>query len=379
MPLATICHLTSVHSAVDPRIFYKECRSLAKAGFAVSVVGPYPGDTVADAVRIKSIARDGSRFARMTRTVWRVYCEALKQNADIYHFHDPELIPLGLLLQARGKQVIYDIHEDLPKDILSKLYLPQWSRTLISSAANLVEIVACRRFSALVTATPSIANRFRHINRRTVVIHNYPPAEEFMHGDSIPWRLRRPSVAYVGAITLQRGMREIVSAMALLPESLPATLELAGPEIPAEASSDELRRNPGWRRVYHHGFLDHPSTFRVLQDVRAGLVVLHGTLNHLESMPLKMFEYMGAGLPVIASDFPFWRRIIGEAGCAIFVDPMNPAEIARAIEFVLTHPEDAQEMGRRGRAAVLKNFNWNSEAVKLVGLYRQLGENLCAA
>jgi glycosyltransferase involved in cell wall biosynthesis len=287
---------------------------------------------------------------------------------------------VGLLLKARGKKIIYDIHEDLPKDILSKHYLPPWSRSAISSLINLFERSASRKFSALVAVTPSIAERFRTINRHTVVIHNYPYVKELMQGGtSIPWAQRRPSVAYVGGITVQRAIREMVSAMALLPESLSATLELAGPEIAAAADSKLLRADPGWKRVHHHGFLDQPSTFRILQNVRAGLVLFHPEPNHLEAMPQKIFEYMGAGLPVIASGFPLWRKIIGGSGCGIFVDPTKPAEIAGAIEYVLTHPEEAEKMGHLGQAAVLKSFNWDSEATKLVNLYRQLGENPCAA
>lgn len=122
-----IVHLTSVHSALDNRIYYRECLSLAEAGFLVTIIGPHSEDIVTNHVQIKAIPAEHGRLARMTRAAWRVYVEALRQDADIYHFHDPELIPAGLLLRAQGKRVVYDIHEDLPKDILSKYYLPVWS------------------------------------------------------------------------------------------------------------------------------------------------------------------------------------------------------------------------------------------------------------
>lgn len=372
--------MTSVHSAADPRIFHKECRSLARAGFDVTVIGPSRGDFTTDAVRIRSIPQNGSRLARMTRTAWLAYRTACRQNADVYHFHDPELVPFGLLLSMNGKQVIYDIHEDLPKDVLSKQYLPHWCRPLVSWIVGKIEAFACGKFCALVAVTPAIADRFSRINPRTVVVHNFPYPEELIRDESMhQWEQRRQSVAYAGGITVERAIREMVSAMALLPDWLPATLELAGPEIPAEADSDWLRKQPGWKRVRHHGFLDQRRTFQLLRSVRAGLVLFHPEPNHIEAMPQKIFEYMGAGLPVIASEFPLWRQILGETGCGIFVDPMNPEQIARAIEHVLLHPREAEEMGRRGQAAVLERFNWNIEAEKLVQLYKDIENEICAA
>jgi glycosyltransferase involved in cell wall biosynthesis len=177
----------------------------------------------------------------------------------------------------------------------------------------------------------------------------------------------------VGGLTFHRAIREMVQAMELLPHSLDATLELAGPEVTADTDLAELRRHSGWGRVRHHGFIDQRSTFNILQNVRAGLVLYHPEPNQVESLPQKIFEYMGAGLPIIASDFPLWREIIGGAGCGLFVDPLKPAEIAKAVEYVMTHSQEAEEMGLRGQAAVLERFNWDTEAEKLVQLYRSLG------
>jgi|HubBroStandDraft_1064217.scaffolds.fasta_scaffold06007_2 glycosyltransferase involved in cell wall biosynthesis len=368
-----VVHLTSAHLPYDPRIFHRECRSLAQAGFDVTIIAADWPTEERDCVQVKSIKRNSSRLGRMTHTVWKIYREARKQHADVYHFHEPELIPVGLLLRAGGKDVIYDIHEDYPKEMLSKRYLPGWSRELVSWAIATLENVAGRRFSALVVVTPSIADRFQKLNLRTVMVCNYLAARELVREDNkITWESRRQSVGYVGGLMLQRGVCQMVEAMALLPGSLPATLEFAGPEIEGDANFAELKQHPGWQRVKHYGLIDRKSTFQMLQSIRAGLVLYHPEPNQIESMPQKLFEYMGAGIPLIASDFPLWRRIIGDAGCGLFVNPLKPGEIAKAIEYVLTHPREAEEMGRRGQAAVLKQFNWDTEAEKLVHLYSTL-------
>ncbi len=366
--------MTSVHNAMDHRIFGKECRSLARAGFDVTIVGPHPEDTVEDLVRIKSIPKDRSRLSRMTRTGWRVYREAAALQADVYHFHDPELIPIALLLQARGKIVVYDIHEDLPKDIFFKPYLPNWSKRLIAKVVERIEVSAARRFSAVVAVTPLIAARFKAINSRTLVLYNYPCAEDLTAGGTSSWDCRKHAITYVGTVTPQRGIAEMVQAMGLLPSSLAATLEIAGDQIPKEVT--EL---PSWSRVNYHGALDQSSTYHLLRQARAGLVCEHPIPTFMESLPVKIFEYMGAGLPVIASNFPLWRDLLDNVGCAIFVDPRNTSEIAHAVEYVLTNSAEAEAMGRRGQAAVMNRFNWNTQVEKLVELYLGLASQPCVA
>lgn len=372
-----VVHLTSVHAAMDIRIFYKECRSLARAGMQVTLLTPNGQDEVAEDVQIKTVPRARGRLSRVTRTVWSMYREAVRQDADLYHFHDPELIPVGLLLRARGKRVIYDVHEDVPKDILSKHYLPEWSRRMVSWAAREIENATCKRFSALVVVTPAIKKRFQSLHNRTVMIRNFPIPEEIAVGAEAPWDSREMAVAYVGGITGLRGIREMVQAMALLPESLPATLKIAGSSF-YEDNLDDLPELNGWNRTHHLGYLDRSGIANLFGTVRAGLVLFHPAPNHMEAMPMKLFEYMAAGIPIIASDFPAWRELVGGVGCGILVDPLRPQAIAEAITYVLRHPAEAEEMGCRGQMAVRETYNWDSQAQELIRLYCELLELSCA-
>jgi glycosyltransferase involved in cell wall biosynthesis len=291
----------------------------------------------------------------------------------VYHFHDPELIPLGLLLAARGKVVVYDIHEDAPADILHKEYIPRRFRRPLMWCVRKLEDAACRRFSGIIAATPTIAERFYPVNPNTVVVRNYPILDEFAPNVDLPWNKRPPAVAYIGSISERRGIREILRALAVLPSPSPAEMMLAGPFSP-HGLLTELEGIPGWARVQYLGVLDRPAIANLLSRVRLGLLVLQPEPNFVNAMPIKLFEYMAAGIPVIASNFPLWRQIIGDAGCGLLVDPQDPQAIARAIEYLLRHDAEAEAMGRRGRKAASELYNWNSEERVLLKFYSDLLE-----
>jgi glycosyltransferase involved in cell wall biosynthesis len=197
--------------------------------------------------------------------------------------------------------------------------------------------------------------------------------DEIAPNQDLAWNERPPVVAYIGSISGRRGIREILRALALLPSASPAEMMLAGPFSP-NGLLTELEVLPGWARVRYLGVLDRPSIANLLSRVRLGLLVLHREPNFVNARPIKLFEYMAAGIPVIASDFPLWRRIIGEAGCGLLVDPQDPQAIARAMEYLLSHDAEAEAMGRRGRKAAFELYNWNSEEGVLLKFYSELLE-----
>jgi glycosyltransferase involved in cell wall biosynthesis len=373
-----VVHLSSDHVAFDTRIFQKECKSLAREGYDVTFVVPHVTDVVVENVQIRALPKPRGRLSRMTTTVRNVFREARQHPAEIYHFHDFVLIPVALLLRAGGKKVIYDVHEDVPRGVLSKDYIPRWLRKPIGWLVEYMEDAASICFSGLVAATPTIAERFKFLNDRTVVIHNFPLLQELAPPTQISWGQRTSSIAYVGGISPGRGIRELITAMDLLPDRLNVKLKLAGHFLPASLE-DEMARLPGWTRVEVLGLLNRETVAKTLGCVRAGLVTFLPEPNHIRSMPNKLFEYMSAGIPVIASDFLLWREIIQGAGCGLLVNPLNPRAIARAIEYVLTHHEEAEAMGRRGRKAVENHYNWAREERKLLQLYADLVKPSCAA
>ena len=366
-----IAHLTSAHPRFDIRVFLKECRSLVLSGHDVTlVVADGHGSELYEGVSIVDVGLLPGRLNRMLRITWRIYRQALELNADVYHLHDPELLPLGLRLKKSGKKVLFDAHEDVPKQILGKHYLKPWVRRLVSWGYALFERYACSRFDGVVAATPYIRDKFLVMNPNSVDINNYPMIGEL--DSSMPWTEKKLEVCYVGGIAEIRGVKELVRAMELVTTN--TSLNLAG-DFSEDRVRDEVATYPGWANVKATGMLGRTEVRDVLARSMAGLVTLHPTPNYLDSLPIKMFEYMSAGLPVVASNFDLWKDIVEKNDCGLCVDPLNPQAIASAIDFLVSNPAEAERMGKNGRQAVSSLYNWTAEEKKLLNFYDLIAMN----
>lgn len=364
-----ICHFTSVHPPFDIRIFYKECKTLVEAGYRVVLIAPHDQEEEIDGILICALPKPKNRLERVTRVMWQSYRTAIKEGADTYHFHDPELIPLGLLLKIRGKRVIYDVHEDYSHALLTREWIPSWLRGVVTKMVTFEEWFGAKCFNGVVAATPHIATRFPPL--RTVTVQNFPFVIESAKNSPVPYRQRKMIVAYVGAISTLRGAKEMMQAMSLLPPRWDTKLRLAGTFSPLNLE-DEMKNFSGWNRVEFVGWKSHKDVMTMLGEVRMGLVLFHPAPNHVEAQPNKLFEYMSVGIPVIASDFPLWRQVVEGTGCGLLVDPLDPEAIAKAIQWLLEHPGEAEEMGKRGREAIREHYNWNVEAEKLLTFYKRI-------
>ena len=367
---AKVVHLTSAHKPFDVRIFQKECRTLAKFDYKVSLIASGEVNQSVEGVHVHCVKQSEKRFSRMTDTAWRIYLKAVSEDADLYHLHDPELIPIGFLLRLKGKKVIYDVHEDLPKSIQTKYWIPPVLRSLVARAASALEWVSSQAFSGIVAATPSIAERFP--DEKTVTVQNFPILGELSQEDDLlPYNERPNHIVYMGGITERRGAIQMVEAMALLPQYLSARLVLAGSFRPSDLIH-ELKLLSGWQAVDFLGWMSRQELRDTLRKVRIGLVTLHPVGDYIESYPIKMFEYMAVGIPVVASNFSLWCKIMESLGCGVVVNPLKPKAIADAVQWLLEHPQEAKEMGKRGQKAVEAHYNWGVESKKLIDFYEAL-------
>jgi glycosyltransferase involved in cell wall biosynthesis len=368
-----IAHLTSVHPYSDTRIFYRMCKSLRSAGHEIHLIAPRleraPGSSEEiQGIVVHSVSPGNNRYARMTKTVADVLEIGTGINADIYHFHDPEFLRLAPDSQQRlGKPFIYDVHEDYREKMFDKHWIPGLFRGGASKVMGGLEDYAARACAGVVAATPRIANRFIS-HPRCIVVQNFPDLSELTLPTGVT-NNKAFDFAYVGGISVLRGIQEMIAALPLSGDK--TLLGVAGAwETPSLRES--CQKLAGWGQVSDCGVLDRPEVAKLFASARAGLVLLHPTECYLHSYPVKLFEYMSASLPVIASNFPLWREIVEGNNCGICVDSLTIEDVARAMRWMIANPERAHEMGVNGRRAVVEKYSWEKEFVKLNEFYEKI-------
>lgn len=368
--MVKVCHMTSAHGPGDTRIFHKECVSLAAAGYEVYLVERGESYEMSGVHVIGIGQPSGSRLTRMTAFARKVYRRAMELDADIYHFHDPELLPYGLKLKKRGKKVIFDSHERYTEQLKSKTYLPTWVSRAIAFAYDRYERFVLRRLDAVIfPCTMDGRNPFAGLCSRSAIISNAAILGEFFEKyDPQKEKLDR-SACYVGGLTEARGITADIQAAA----RAEARLILAGP-FSSEEYQNKLKALPAYACVDYRGNLGRDGVAQLLSQCRIGLCTLQNVGQYLkiDTFGIKVYEYMSMALPVILSHSPYNDRMMEQYRFGICVDPENIEEIADAITYLLDHPEEARQMGENGRRAVREEFNWGVEEKKLLALYEEI-------
>jgi glycosyltransferase involved in cell wall biosynthesis len=364
-----LAHLSSVHRRDDTRIFGKMCVSCSARNYPVAlIVADGKGDAEMVGARVIDVGQSTGKLRRMFVAARRVRERATTLGCKLYHLHDPELLTIASGLRMNHCAVVFDAHEDIPKDILSKPYIPRSLRMTIAALYRGFETFALRNVSAVVAATPAISKQYEGRVSRVVTIQNFPLLDEFPAPGPFGQRDAN-TLAYVGDLTAIRGVREFVEALGIVGRDV--VLEMAG-TFSEVGLRDKVASLTGWGKVKERGHLSRLEVQKLLAKARAGILTFLPAPNHTESQPNKLFEYMAAGLPVIASNFPAWRKIVERHQCGLCVDPAKPEEIAAAIQEILENPDRAAQMGQAGRKAVEQHYCWATEEKRLLELYDSL-------
>ncbi|MHC1765389.1 MAG: glycosyltransferase family 4 protein [Verrucomicrobiia bacterium] len=364
-PAPVACHLSTVHRWFDERILHKECKTLARSGWDVRFIVPADEAKELDAVKILPLRPYRTKLGRRTLGLLEIVAKALRQKADVYHFHDPELIPVGLLLSMLGQIVIYDAHEDYQQKFAGR---GGGSRTvrLASDVWWRIERISASSFSHVITADTHTKAKFGEKSATSCA--NFPPTKF-----TAVTRRREPGVIrviYVGQMRPDRGLLQMAQALGYL-RDLDVEFHIVGSTPDAEL----IRHLQSYQRVVLRGRIPWEELNQHLADADIGVVLLQPVPGYTycpgENI-VKLWEYMAVGLPVVISDFPKLRTLMAELGCGMTVDPTDPKAIAGATRCLVRDRDMRDRMGKKGRQAVLSRCNWEVEGAKLLHVYSSL-------
>lgn len=365
--MVKVCHITSAHPPEDVRIFKKECTSLANYGYDVYLV-QQGGSYEKDGVHIVGFGEKfGGRIKRMTKYAHKAYNIALNIDADLYHIHDPELLPYAKKLKLLGKKVIFDSHENVIESIKEKEWIPSLIRSTVYETLKLYQDYIFKYLDAVIVVTPN-ALKYLGVNRpETEIITNYPIYQE----PKIMPDFHKRVLVFAGGVSEQWSHKNIINSISKIKD---CQYNLCGKATPKYLS--ELVQLQSWKNVNYFGSIPHEKVGEFLGNSYIGLALLkpsnntdwqQGTLGNT-----KIFEEMMAGLPVICTNFELWKQFEDKYKCAICINPDSEKELIRAIEYLFNNPKVAQKMGKNGRMAVKNYFSWDGEEKKLFNLYKKL-------
>ncbi len=364
-----VVHMTSLHPALDSRVFYNECASLARSGYSVTLIAPAPEDFAKDGVRVAAIRTSAGLTGRI-RNGFRVFRRALSTPADIYHFHDPELLPFALALRLLGRRVVMDVHEDQPGAMRhSRPSVPRVLRPFLAWGIGIIEEAAGWLMSGVVATTNHIGGRFP--SGKTVVVENFPDTSDAPIARRLSFSERRNEAVLTGTLGDLQCIPEMVRGFAGVAEELGLTLCLAGRFVP-ESFRDEVLQGPDAKHIRYLGWQPRETIYELLSHAKVGFVPYRSSHASPEFSSRKLYEYLAFGIPVIVSPVHSWSQIVQEHRCGAVLRGTDPSAFAAALREVLASEARWEEMSRNARAAYETTLNGNVARERLIGLYERL-------
>lgn len=371
-----ICILTTGHPALDNRIFYKQALSLKKSYQDITLIAPdNRKEYIQDGIKIIGVPRAGSLYGRY-KLGDLIVSKAIAVKADIYHFHDYELIYKVKKIKKAlpGCKLVYDVHEHYPDMMSMSRKVPGLLRPLATFLVDKSELFLAKGFDQIITADDAVKERFDKYHSWVDVIYNY---SEFAVKDDLNTP-KEYDIIYQGGITLERGVLQTVQAVKILKDKHPhIRMVFVGPfndDLGRKMVDEFIKENNLEENIIFKGKVPHIKVEDYIRKSRIGVVILQPLPKYYKNIPIKQFEYMSCGIPVVGSDLPPIKRFLTSHDSGLIVDPRSPQEIAAAIDKLLSDPELCRKMGANGMRAVREEYNWGRMEAKLLEIYRRLSK-----
>ena len=374
MKIKNICILTSVHLAFDTRIFHREAKTLVKLGYKVYIIATHNKEEIVEGIHIIPLPKRKDRFYRFFIKDWVILSKSIRVNAKVYHFHDPELILTGLILKLIGKKVIYDVHENVYLDVLSKEWIFLPIRKIISLIIKFMEWVSLHFFDKIIVAGKDIQfqSHFRKFHYKIITIRNFPTIT-ISETEIFPKPKDKIRFIYTGGMFSIRGIMEIIEAYKSI-GCKNSELILLGNFSNVDFKNKVMNKIDNFVNIKYISSISYKKMFDLLKKCHVGLICFKPALNHINALSgrnNKIYEYMMAGLAIIGSNFESWNDFILGNKIGVTVDPNNASEISRAMNFFIDNPKKLKIMEKNAKK-ISNKYSWESERHKLINLYKEL-------
>jgi glycosyltransferase involved in cell wall biosynthesis len=367
--------ISTAHYTFDPRIFYRESTALADAGYDVTFVTHHDKDVNKNKIQIQSIGSADSRLERWL-DIWAAYKSAVDIDADVYHFHDPELIPVGVLLKlTTNAKVVYDVHEDYDTVIMRRDWIPSLVSYPLAKLFPYVQSLSSRPFDAIIAATDWIQEEFEDLGHQNVhLIRNFPRISDIEISEPPIEAEAEITMVYVGSFGGNHGLMRMIDLLEETRErDVDTELWVIGgfkkPEFETKVN-ERLRESDYEERIRLLGYVDYEDMFSYLSEADIGLALVDKELYEY-CVPNKVFEYLAASIPVMVTDTTGMRQYLPD-NCGFRVDEMSTSDQADLIERFAGDTDSLAEMGNKGRKHVESEYCWEKEKERLVRLHDYL-------
>lgn len=362
----SIVMLANGHPTFDIRIFIKESQSLTKAGYSVSIITPNETDDERNGIRILAVSIVNGGWRKLLITPWNILRRSLKQPKDsIFHIQDSNILLVGVALKILGRRVIYDAHEDTPLQISYQHWLPGFLKLPYTWFYLSLEKISGILFDKIIVAEPIIAKYFPV--RKTILVRNFPIVDSFKVPNIKPYTQRKVRLVSVGTLTRVRGLFEMLNGAKVARQKYPDFEFILGGKFSPQELEQEVKGNYSFEFI---PWVSHSDLVKLLLDSRIGIIIPHPIERYKTNYPVKLFEFMAAGIPVIASKEGESAHFVNEARCGILVDPLNIEEIGEAIIWLFQNTDEAEAMGKRGQKLIFEKYNWEIESRQLLEVYK---------